>query len=104
MRMSIPASPAPGEALVRHTAIGLNFLDVYFRTGLYPPPNGLPLIPGGEAAGVVLEVGEGVDWLKPGDRVAYTTPLGAYCEERVIAADRLVKMPDDDLATSRPPA
>ena len=92
-----PGKPGAGEALIRHTAIGLNFLDVYFRTGLYPPPNGLPLIPGGEAAGVVLEVGEGVDWLKPGDRVAYTTPLGAYCEERVIAADRLVKLPDGDL-------
>ena len=89
-----PGKPGAGEALVRHTAIGLNFLDVYFRSGLYPPPNGLPLVPGGEAAGVVLETGEGVDWLKPGDRIAYTTPLGAYCEERVIAADRLVKLPD----------
>ena len=89
-----PGKPGAGQALVRHTAIVLNFLDVYFRSGLYPPPNGLPLIPGGEAAGVVLETGEGVDWLKPGDRIAYTTPLGAYCEERVIAADRLVKLPD----------
>lgn len=89
-----PGSPGRGEALIRQTAIGLNFLDVYYRSGLYPPPNGLPLIPGGEAAGVVAEVGEGVDWLKPGDRIAYTTPLGAYCEERVIAADRLVKLPD----------
>ena len=89
-----PGKPGAGQALVRHTAIGLNFLDVYFRSGLYPPPNGLPLIPGGEAAGVVLETGEGVDWLKPGDRIAYTTPLDAYCEERVIAADRLVKLPD----------
>lgn len=85
--------PQPGQALVRHTAIGLNFLDTYFRSGLYPPPAGLPLIPGGEAAGVVVETGEGVDWLQKGDRVAYTTPLGAYCEERVIAADRLVKIP-----------
>ena len=80
--------------LVRHAAIGLNFLDTYYRSGLYPAPNGLPLIPGGEAAGKVVEVGEGVDWLKPGDRIAYTTPLGAYAEERVIAADRLVKVPD----------
>lgn len=85
--------PQPGQALVRHTAIGLNFLDTYFRSGLYPPPAGLPLIPGGEAAGVVVETGEGGDWLQKGDRVAYTTPLGAYCEERVIAADRLVKIP-----------
>ena len=68
---SDPGKPGPGEVLVRHTAIGLNFLDTYYRTGLYPAPNGLPLIPGAEAAGTVLEVGEGVGWLKPGDRVAY---------------------------------
>lgn len=86
-------SPQRGQALVRHTAIGLNFLDTYFRSGLYPPPAGLPLIPGGEAASVVVEIGEGVDWLQKGDRVAYSTPLGAYCEERLIAADRLVKIP-----------
>ena len=52
-----PGRPGPGQALVRHTAIGLNFLDVYYRSGLYPAPNGLPLIPGGEAAGKVVEVG-----------------------------------------------
>lgn len=86
--------PGPGQALVRHKAIGLNFLDVYFRTGLYPAPAGMPVTPGGEAAGVVLELGEGVDWLKVGDRVAYAVPTGAYCEERLIAADRLVKVPD----------
>ena len=85
--------PGKGEALVRHTAIGLNFLDTYYRSGLYPAPAGLPLTPGGEAAGEVVQVGDGVDWLSAGDRVAYTTPLGAYCEERVIAADRLVKIP-----------
>jgi NADPH:quinone reductase len=86
--------PGPGQVLVRNTAIGLNFIDVYYRTGLYAAPNGLPLIPGGEAAGVVVDIGEGVEWLKPGDRVAYTTPLGAYAEERLIAADRLVALPD----------
>lgn len=86
--------PQAGQVLVRHTAIGLNFIDTYFRSGLYPAPAGLPLIPGGEAAGAVVEAGEGVNGLKAGDRVAYTTPLGAYCEERVIAADRLVKIPD----------
>ena len=86
-------SPGPGQALVRHTAIGLNFLDTYYRSGLYPAPAGLPLTPGSEAAGVVIEVGEGVDWLKKGDRVAYTLPLGAYCEERLVPADRLVKLP-----------
>jgi NADPH:quinone reductase len=85
--------PGKGEALIRHTAIGLNFLDIYYRSGLYPPPAGLPLIPGNEAAGVVIETGEGADTVKPGDRVAYVGPLGAYAEERVIAADRLVKIP-----------
>ena len=89
-----PGRPAAGQVLLRHTAIGLNFLDVYYRTGLYPPPNGFPLIPGGEAAGVVLEVGEGVDGVKAGDRVAYSTATGAYCQQRVVPADRLVKIPD----------
>lgn len=86
--------PGAGEVLIRHTAVGLNFIDVYFRSGLYPPPAGLPLIPGNEAAGEVLETGDGVDWLKPGARVAYAGPLGAYAEQRIIAADRLVKVPD----------
>lgn len=89
-----PGQPGPGQILVRHTAIGLNFIDIYFRTGLYPAPNGLPLIPGGEAAGVVLELGEGVSWLKQGDRIAYAINTGAYAEQRVIAADRVVKIPD----------
>jgi NADPH2:quinone reductase len=89
-----PGRPGPGQALIRHTAIGVNFLDVYYRSGLYPAPNGFPLVPGGEGAGVVIEVGEGVDWLKAGDRVAYAFPTGAYAEQRIIAADRLVKIPD----------
>ncbi len=88
-----PGTPGPGQALIRHTAIGLNFLDTYFRSGLYAAPNGFPLTPGGEAAGVVTELGEGVDWLKPGDRVAYTMPLGAYSQERLVPADRLVTIP-----------
>ncbi len=66
-----PGRPGEGQVLIRHTAIGLNFLDVYYRIGLYAAPNGLPLIPGGEAAGVVVELGEGVAGLKQGDRVAY---------------------------------
>ncbi len=86
--------PGAGQVLIRHTAIGLNFLDTYFRSGLYPAPAGLPLIPGGEAAGVVTEVGDGVDWLRKGDRVAYITNIGAYSEERVMPADRLVKIPE----------
>ncbi|CAM5388223.1 NADPH2:quinone reductase [Aquamicrobium terrae] len=89
-----PGRPGAGEVLIRHTAIGLNFIDVYYRTGLYPAPNGLPLIPGAEAAGVVEEAGPGIDWLRPGDRVAYAAATGAYAEKRVIAADRLVKVPD----------
>jgi len=88
-----PGKPGAGEVLVRHTAIGLNFLDTYYRSGLYPAPH-MPLTPGGEAAGVVEEIGEGVEGLRTGDRVAYTTPFGAYCQERVIAADKLVKIPD----------
>ncbi|WP_371346193.1 quinone oxidoreductase [Ancylobacter sp. IITR112] len=87
-------APGPGEVRLRHTAVGLNFIDTYFRSGLYPAPNGLPFIPGNEAAGVVVEVGEGVDGLKPGDRVAYGSSLGAYCSERVMSAAPLVKLPD----------
>jgi NADPH2:quinone reductase len=85
--------PGPGEARIRHTAVGLNFVDLYNRSGLYPVqlPSGL----GGEAAGVVEEVGPGVTDLKPGDRVAYgSAPLGAYAEQRLIPADRLIKLPD----------
>ncbi|AZO30427.1 MULTISPECIES: quinone oxidoreductase [unclassified Mesorhizobium] len=89
-----PGQPGAGQILVRHTAIGLNFIDVYHRSGLYPPPGGFPLIPGSEAAGVVLAVGAGIDWLQPGDRIAYAVNVGAYSEERVIAADRVVKVPD----------
>ena len=84
--------PGPGEALVRHEAVGLNYIDVYFRTGLYKAP--LPCTPGMEAAGVVVAVGAGVTEVKPGDRVAYAGgPVGAYATERVIAADRLVVLP-----------
>jgi NADPH2:quinone reductase len=85
--------PGPGEALIRHAAIGLNFIDVYFRSGLYKAP-GLPLIIGQEGAGTVLVVGPEVKDLAVGDRVAYAGPLGGYATERVIAADRLVKLPD----------
>ncbi|HET7412592.1 MAG TPA: quinone oxidoreductase, partial [Pararhizobium sp.] len=89
-----PGQPGPGQALVRHEAIVLNFIDVYFRSGLYPAPNGLPLIPGSEGAGVVLAVGDGVTTVKEGDRVAYVDRVGAYSEERLVAADKLVKVPD----------
>jgi NADPH2:quinone reductase len=91
--------PGPGEALVRHEAVGLNYIDVYFRTGLYKAP--LPSTPGMEAAGVVVAIGAGVTEVKPGDRVAYAGgPIGAYATERAIAADRLVVLPDGiDAAT-----
>lgn len=85
--------PGAGEALVRHKACGLNFIDVYFRTGLYPQP-----LPGGlgmEGAGIVEAVGAGVSHVKPGDRVAYAgRPVGAYAEARVMPVDNLVRLPD----------
>ena len=86
-------APGAGEVRVRQTAVGLNFLDVYMRTGLYPQDE-LPFIPGSEAAGIVTAIGEGVRDLKVGRRVAYAGPVGAYAEERLIAADRVVKLPD----------
>ena len=85
--------PGPGEARVRHSAVGVNYIDTYHRSGLYklPLPSGI----GNEAAGVVEAVGAGVDWVAPGDRVAYGSgPLGAYSERRVMPADRLVKIPE----------
>lgn len=85
--------PGPGEARIRHTAIGLNFIDTYHRSGLYPL--GLPAILGSEGAGVVVEVGTGVTEVKAGDRVGYAGPVGAYAEERLVAAHRLVPLPDD---------
>ncbi len=85
--------PGKGEVRLRHTAVGLNFIDVYHRSGLYPVQ--LPATPGLEACGVVEEVGEGVDDLKPGDRVAYASPpMGAYAQVRLMPADRLVKVPE----------
>src|SRR3982751_430868 len=84
--------PGPGEVRLRQEAVGLNYIDVYHRTGLYPQP--LPFIPGVEGAGVVEAVGTGVDSLQAGDRVAYAGPIGGYAEQRLIAADRLVRLPD----------
>ena len=88
-----PGRPGPGQALIRHTAIGLNFIDVYFRTGLYKAPS-LPFIVGHEASGEITAVGPGVTNFHPGDRVAYYLNLGAYATERNAPADRLVKLPD----------
>jgi len=89
----VVGDPGPGEARVRHTAVGVNYIDTYHRSGLYKLalPSGI----GSEAAGVVEAVGSGVDWVKPGDRVAYCGGApGSYAEARIMAADRLVKIPE----------
>ena len=85
--------PGPGQARIRQEAAGLNFIDVYHRIGLYPQQ--IPFTPGVEGAGTVEAVGEGITNVKMGDRVAYAGPVGGYAEERLIDADRLVKLPDD---------
>lgn len=85
-------APGPGEIRVRHTRVGLNYIDIYYRTGLYPAPT--PFVPGFEAAGVIEAVGAGVSDLKEGDRIAYANgPLGAYAETRLLPADRAVPLP-----------
>jgi len=86
-------APAAGEVRMSQRAVGVNFIDTYFRSGLYPWPT-TPLVPGAEASGIVEDVGSGVTGLKSGDRVAYTMPLGAYRTRRVVPADRLVKLPE----------
>lgn len=89
-----PGQPKPGEILLRQEAVGLNYIDVYHRTGLYPLP-ALPAIPGMEGAGVVDVVGEGVSEFAKGDRVAYAgLPPGAYAEARIMPAHRLIKLPE----------
>lgn len=85
--------PGPGEALIHQEAVGLNYIDVYFRNGLYKAP-ALPMVIGQEGAGTVTAVGPNVVHVKPGDRVAYAGSSGGYATDRVIAADRLVKLPD----------
>lgn len=83
--------PGQGQVRIRHTAIGVNFVDTYQRSGLYPMP--MPQVAGNEGAGVIEAVGAGVTELKAGDRVTYTGLIGAYCESRVVPADRMVKLP-----------
>jgi NADPH:quinone reductase len=86
--------PGPGEVVVKHAAVGLNYIDVYFRTGLYKTP--MPATPGMEASGTVAALGPGVTEFAVGDRVAYGTgAVGAYASERAVPADRLVKLPDE---------
>ena len=89
-----PGRPGAGEVLLRQAAIGLNYIDTYFRTGLYPPAGGLPFTPGNEAAGVIEAVGDGVDDLAVGQRVAYGTAFGAYADTRLVPANKLVPLPD----------
>ncbi len=84
--------PRPGEARVRHRAIAVNYLDIYYRTGFYPPPP-YPFTPGNEGAGEVVAIGKGVKGFRPGDRVAYVSTLGSYAEERNVEAKHLVKLP-----------
>src|ERR1700720_4940495 len=87
------AEPGPGQVKVRNHACGVNFIDVYFRMGMYPSPVGLPFVSGNEGAGEVTAVGPGVTDFKVGDHVGYVTALGCYAAERLVAADRAVKGP-----------
>jgi NADPH2:quinone reductase len=89
-----PSAPGPGEVQIRQVAIGVNFIDVYFRTGLYKSA-AMPFIPGKEGAGIVTAVGDGVNDLAIGDRVAYASADGAYSSERNVDASQLVKVPDE---------
>lgn len=86
-----PGFPGPGEVRIRQMAIGLNFLDTYYRSGMYPIKR--PFIPGGEGAGEIVAVGEGVSEFAPGDRVAYVFPIGAYADERCVPAANVVRLP-----------
>ena len=87
------AQPGPGQVKVRNHACGVNFIDTYFRMGMYPFPVGLPFVSGNEGAGEVIGVGPGVTEIKVGDRVGYVSGLGAYAAERLLPADRAVKLP-----------
>ena len=92
--IAVPA-PGPGQIRVKQHAIGVNFVDTYFRSGHYPAPGGLPFVAGNEAAGEIIEVGSGVSEFKRGDRVAYVQGPGCYAAERLVPADRVVKLPDN---------
>ena len=89
------AEPGPGQVKVRNHACGVNFIDTYFRMGMYPSPVGLPFVSGNEGAGEVIAVGPGVTEVKIGDRVGYVSGLGAYAAERLLPAERAVKLPDN---------
>jgi NADPH:quinone reductase len=91
--VEVPA-PGPGQIRIKQKACGINYIDTYFRQGMYPSPVGLPFVAGNEGAGDVVAVGPGVTDIKVGDRVAYVVGLGGYAAERVLPADRAVKLPD----------
>jgi NADPH2:quinone reductase len=90
-----PPVPGPGQVLIRHEAIGVNFIDIYFRQGLYPWPVDKDLVLGSEGAGVVEALGDGVDNVRVGQRVAYTLPNGSYATHRAVPAAHVVALPDD---------
>jgi len=92
--VEVPA-PAEGQVKIKQHACGVNFIDCYFRSGLYPSPAGMPFVSGNEGAGEVTAVGPGVTDLKVGDRVAYVVGLGGYAQERLAPAERMVKLPDN---------
>lgn len=92
-QIDIPA-PGPGQIKLKQHACGVNYIDTYFRMGMYPSPVGLPFTSGNEGAGEVIAVGPGVADIKVGDRVGYVVALGGYAQERVMPADRAVKLPD----------
>ncbi len=92
--VEVPA-PGQGQIKIKQHACGVNFIDTYFRIGMYPAAGGLPFISGNEGAGQITEVGPGVTDLKVGDRVAYVVPLGGYSAERLLPAERAVKLPDN---------
>jgi NADPH2:quinone reductase len=87
------AAPGPGQIRVKQYACGVNFIDTYFRMGMYPSPVGLPFVVGNEGAGEVMAIGPGISEFKPGDRVAYVAGLGSYAAERLVPTDRAVKLP-----------
>ncbi|MEI7805723.1 MAG: quinone oxidoreductase [Hyphomicrobiales bacterium] len=89
------AAPGQGQIRIKQHACGVNFIDTYFRIGMYPSPVGMPFVSGNEGAGQVTAVGPGVTDIKVGDRVAYVVPLGGYSAERLLPADRVVKLPDN---------
>ena len=88
-------APGQGQVKVKQHASGVNYIDTYFRMGMYPSPVGLPFVSGSEAAGEVIAIGPGVTELKVGDRVAYVHAMGGYAEEKLLPADRAVKLPDN---------